>query len=138
LTALNEQERIFAADGGEGYKIECGKSGEPLITTMVPSEEEGLPNLYEFEMPPPFFKHFVGDPPKHINAYEVCDILVNSTGMYLTRLQLWRLHEEKLQLRKSHLDHWAATIDRTGTERPVDAIIAPPAPYAAVPHGANT
>ena len=49
--------------------------------TMVPLEEEGLPNVFEFEMPPPFFRHLVGDSPKHLDAYEVCDILVDKFGM---------------------------------------------------------
>jgi amidase len=48
------------------------------------------------------------------------------------------LHKEKRELRKSHLDHWEATKSRTGTGRPVDAIISPAVAYTAVPHGLNT
>ncbi|KIK68785.1 hypothetical protein GYMLUDRAFT_1009097 [Collybiopsis luxurians FD-317 M1] len=51
---------------------------------------------------------------------------------------LWNLHKEKRELRKSHLDHWEATVSRTGTGRPIDAIISPAVAYAAVPHGLNT
>ena len=52
--------------------------------------------------------------------------------------QLWQLHKEKRALRKSHLDHWEATVPRTGTGRPVDAILSPAVAYAACPHGCNT
>ncbi len=54
------------------------------------------------------------------------------------RDQLWQLHREKRALRKSHLDHWEATVSRTGTGRPVDAIISPAVAYAACPHGCNS
>ena len=54
------------------------------------------------------------------------------------RGQLWQLHQEKRALRKSHLDHWEATVARTGTGRPVDAILSPAVAYAACPHGCNT
>jgi len=55
-----------------------------------------------------------------------------------TAYELWQLHKEKRELRKSHLDHWQATSNHTGTGRPVDAIIAPAVAYPAVPHGLNT
>lgn len=50
---------------------ECAKSGEPLIRTMVPSEEEEAAEGYEFEPPYPFVKALVGDPPEHVKAYDV-------------------------------------------------------------------
>ncbi|CAL1695906.1 unnamed protein product [Somion occarium] len=53
----------------------------------------------------------------------------------LTAYQLWQLHKERRELRKEYFDHWQATEDVTGTGRPVDAIICPVSPYAAVPHG---
>lgn len=59
------------ADGNHDYKTECEKSGEPLIQTMVPSEEEEAAEGYEFEAPYPFVKALVGDPPIHMSAYEV-------------------------------------------------------------------
>jgi amidase len=62
----------------------------------------------------------------------------DSAYVYLTVSQLWQLHKEKRDLRKSHLDYWQATVNQTGTGRPVDAIISPAAPYVAVPHGLNT
>ncbi|KAF9528397.1 general amidase [Crepidotus variabilis] len=120
LEIYKNAETIFVADGGHDYLTECAKSGEPLITTMVPSEEEDIAEGYEYHAPTPYVKMLVGEP-KHHEAYE-----------------LWRLHEEKLRLRKSHLDHWARTADKTGTGRPVDAIISPAVAYTAVPHGLNT
>lgn len=38
---------------------------------------------------------------------------------------------EKREFQKSYMDYWNSTIDITGTGRPVDAIIAPLAPFAA-------
>ena len=55
----------------------------------------------------------------------------------ITAYQLWRLQKKKTEIRKKHLDHWNATRDKTGTGRPVDAIISPMAAYAAPPHGKN-
>lgn len=51
--------------------------------------------------------------------------------------QLWQIQKKKRDLRKEYLDHWEKTAEVTGTGRPVDAIIAPNAPYAAPPHGLN-
>ncbi|KAH7929984.1 amidase [Leucogyrophana mollusca] len=55
----------------------------------------------------------------------------------LVKTLLWQLHKEKRALRKAYLDHWNATKSRTGTGRPVDAIISPAVAYTAVPHGLN-
>ncbi|KAF8196067.1 general amidase, partial [Pholiota molesta] len=121
LEIYKNAETIFVADGNHDYLTECAKSGEPLIRSMVPSHEEEVAEGYEFEPPYPFVKVLVGDDPEHLNAYD-----------------LWRLHEEKRELRKSHLDHWEKTVSQTGTGRPVDAIISPAVAYAAVPHGMNT
>ncbi|KDR80683.1 hypothetical protein GALMADRAFT_60825 [Galerina marginata CBS 339.88] len=112
LEIYKNAESIFVADGNHDYRTECAKSGEPLIETMVPSVEEETAEGYEFEPPHPFVKTLVGE--------------------------LWRLHDEKRELRKSHLDHWQKTVYRTDTGRPVDAIISPAVAYTAVPHGLNT
>jgi hypothetical protein len=50
---------------------------------------------------------------------------------------LWQVQKERAALRKEYVDHWEATVDQTGTGRPVDAILAPCAPYAAPLHGMN-
>lgn len=50
--------------------MECAKSGEPLIRTMAPSEEEEVAEGYEFEPPYPFVKALVGEP-EHYLAYDV-------------------------------------------------------------------
>ena len=55
----------------------------------------------------------------------------SSIGAY----ELWQLHKQKQELRGEYLDHWEATTTATGTNRPVDAIISPAAPFAAPPHG---
>ncbi|OBZ78579.1 Acetamidase [Grifola frondosa] len=115
LEIYKNAETIFAADEGTGYRTECALSGEPLIQTMRPSVD-----AHEYPLDEPFAKTIVGKV-KHLNAYE-----------------LWKLHEEKRALRKSHLDHWEATVARTGTGRPVDAIISPAVACAACPHGCNS
>jgi hypothetical protein len=52
--------------------------------------------------------------------------------------ELWGLHKQRRALQKEYLDHWEATISKTGTGRPVDAIISPAAAYPAPPHGLNS
>lgn len=53
----------------------------------------------------------------------------------ISAYELWKLHKKRIALREEYLNAWRATADATGTGRPVDAIIAPVAPYAAPPHG---
>ncbi|THH06919.1 hypothetical protein EW145_g3745 [Phellinidium pouzarii] len=55
----------------------------------------------------------------------------------LSAYELWQLQKKRTELRKAHLDLWESTASLTGTGRPVDAIISPVAPYAAIPHGKN-
>ena len=84
-------------------------TNEPIIDTMSPDVIDPINPEH-----PPFL------PPASISAYE-----------------LWQLHKEKRELREEYLTHWEATATVTGTNRPVDAIIAPVAPFAAPPHGKN-
>ncbi|OSD03465.1 general amidase [Trametes coccinea BRFM310] len=83
----------------------CLTTGEPLINSMVP-----------------------GADPNDVPAFRV-------PRKPLTAFQQWQLNKERRALRKAHLDRWEATISETGTGRPIDALICPVAPYAAVPHG---
>lgn len=39
--------------------------------------------------------------------------------------QMWKLQAERTALCKSYLDYWNGSATRTGTGRPVDAIISP-------------
>lgn len=81
-------------------------TGEPIISTMIPEADE-------MEFRPTF------QPPSGgVSAYE-----------------LWQAQKKKRDLRQEYLAHWEATNQATGTGRPVDAIIAPVAPFAAPPHG---
>ncbi|KAB5588808.1 Amidase [Ceratobasidium theobromae] len=111
----NIEKQIFLADGGEDYARECALSGEPHIQTMDPT-------LY---------------------SHEVHDTdLTKNKGIEIIKplsvWELWELHKTKRDLRKEYLDHWNATVSRTSTGRPVDAIISPAIPYAATPHGKNS
>ncbi|KAG5641538.1 hypothetical protein DXG03_004797 [Asterophora parasitica] len=115
LEIYKNAETIFVADGGHDYREQCALSGEPVIETMVPPND-----AYPSQLSEPFVKTLVGEA-SHLSAYD-----------------LWQLHKEKRELRKSHHDHWERTVSRTGTGRPVDAIISPAVAYTAVPHGMNT
>ncbi|KAL4244286.1 amidase family protein [Abortiporus biennis] len=115
LDIYRNTEKIFAADAGHDYRVECEKSGEPLIATMRPEDD---PHPYSLEIP---LAKVLAAATEHLNAYD-----------------LWQLHKEKRILRKSHLDHWEATVSQTGTGRPVDAIISPAVAYVACPHGLNS
>lgn len=59
------------------------------------------------------------------------------TGEKVTAYQLWQTQKLKTQLRQEYLARWESTTSISGTGRPVDAIIAPCAPFAAPPHGKN-
>lgn len=47
----------------------------------------------------------------------------------------WQLLKQRLRYTKATLEHWNATVSRTSTGRPVDAIIAPGNSNAPHPHG---
>jgi len=115
IDILRNSEQIYAADGGHDFRTECDLSGEPVLHSMLPTTD-----AHESALDEPFRKTIIGEM-VHRSAYD-----------------LWLLHKEKRALRKSHLDHWEKTVERTGTGRPIDAIISPAAPYTAVPHGLNT
>lgn len=125
------------SDGGHDYQTVCAASGEPLIADMTPGSD-GIPDPedhphfldhhdYQHEHTqtkwPWLIKVLTGEP-FHRSAWEVS---VNYVFRVWPRSKhinkLWQLHKEKRELRKSYLDHWNSTIDRTGTGRPVDAII---------------
>ncbi|KAJ8495856.1 hypothetical protein ONZ51_g1447 [Trametes cubensis] len=53
----------------------------------------------------------------------------------ISAYELWQLHKKRTSLREEYLAHWRATAASTGTGRPVDAIIAPVAPFPPPPHG---
>ena len=53
----------------------------------------------------------------------------------ISAYELWQLHKKRITLREEYLAHWRATAASTGTGRPVDAIIAPVAPFPPPPHG---
>jgi amidase len=56
----------------------------------------------------------------------------------MTAYELWQVQKLKRDLRQGYLDYWNASVELTGTGRPVDAILSPCAPYVAPPHGMNT
>ncbi|THH02822.1 hypothetical protein EW026_g23 [Hermanssonia centrifuga] len=102
---------IWTSGSGEDYKTVTAATGEPVLTSMdivdENSESTGTLNTFLPEQ-------------QHVSAY-----------------QLWQVQKEKTALRQKYLEHWNSTVQSTGTGRPVDAIIAPVAPYTAVPHGMN-
>lgn len=88
------------------------ESGEPILVGMMDPDA------------PPSTKE---------NSWSATVTTPGSTSSY----ELWQLQKRRVDLRNEYLDHWEATVTTTGTGRPVDAIIAPCAPYAAPPHGLN-
>ncbi|KZT30413.1 general amidase [Neolentinus lepideus HHB14362 ss-1] len=96
---------IWTADGGADYRAALLTVGEPLINSMKPDADP----------------HEVVAHRKHREPLTVYD--------------LWQVHKQKRQLRKEYMDLWNSTASKTETGRPIDALICPPAPYAAVPHG---
>jgi len=101
---------IWLAGSTDDYAAVTALTGEPVISTMR-LDLGGLPSSKTRSAVPPS---------KTISAYD-----------------LWQIHKQRSVLRKEYLDHWEATVAKTGTDRPVDAIISPVAPYAAPPHGEN-
>ncbi|KDQ53028.1 hypothetical protein JAAARDRAFT_39744 [Jaapia argillacea MUCL 33604] len=108
-------ESIFVADGLYDFRKACEESGEPFIQTCSPIDD---PHAWTLE--------------------ETLTTTLLGEIRPMSAWELWQLHKEKRALRKAQLDHWQATVKRTGTGRPIDAIISPAAPYTAVPHGLNT
>ncbi|KAG6888252.1 hypothetical protein C0995_009453 [Termitomyces sp. Mi166 len=109
-TILETGVSVFAAGAAEDFSAVRAESGEPLIKSMVPGKE------------------LTGD-----DSFMSTDQAA-PTSVY----ELWQFHKKKRDLRQGYLEHWLATVNETGTGRPVDAIIAPVAPFTAVPHGRNS
>ena len=78
-----------------------------------------------------------GEPRLTSMALEGADAV--DTGVYYTpgisAYELWQLHKKRITLREEYLAAWRATASVTGTGRPMDAIIAPVAPFPPPPHG---
>lgn len=108
---------IETADMAQGVLNECSATGEPFIISMEPKDADAALNAPPGQDPPQKPSPFH---PKHLTTYE-----------------LWKLHELKRQLRKDYLDEWQASVKRTNTGRPIDALITPVAPFVAPLHGKN-
>jgi amidase len=118
LEILQNLSHIYCADAGEDFTRACAPTGEPLLKSMA---------TYDPHNPKPL-------PPPVDQPLEKA-LVTNMTT--ISAYELWQLHKERRALRKEYLDHWEKTIERTGTGRPVDAIICPAAPYAAPIHAHN-
>ena len=64
-SVLTCQERIYAADGGHDFRVQCELSGEPLIMSMTPDTD-----AHETTLDVPLAKVLAGEP-VHLSAYEV-------------------------------------------------------------------
>ena len=106
------QSAIWSAGAKEDYRVATLPSGEPVIASMnlaIDNPELSAENVPAFRLLP-----------DGISAYE-----------------LWQVQKSKRDLRGEHLDYWNASVELTGTGRPVDAILSPCAPFVAPPHGMN-
>ncbi|KAJ8456762.1 hypothetical protein ONZ45_g18587 [Pleurotus djamor] len=99
---------VWRAGASADFVTHTAKTGEPILSSMDPEHTD--PDK------PPTRERKV----KVIPAYD-----------------LWQTHKQKRELREEYFAHWQSTVSSTGTGRPVDAIICPVAPYAALPHGKN-
>ncbi|KAG6827461.1 hypothetical protein H0H92_011700 [Tricholoma furcatifolium] len=104
---LNTAAFIYTAAAAEDFAVVSVESGEPRITSMAPGRE----------------------------TTERFDLLGSVHTSPPTAHELFQTHKHKRDLREAYLAHWLATQNETGTGRPVDAIIAPVAPFTAAPHG---
>ena len=105
--AVRLKNNIWSAGTAEDFMVTTSTSGEPIISTMIPTGNEAT----------------------------IASFRPRKGG--LTAYQLWQVQKERRDIRAVYLEHWNDTVVRTGTERPMDAIICPTAPYAAPPHGQN-
>ncbi|KAG6880004.1 hypothetical protein C0992_008211 [Termitomyces sp. T32_za158] len=99
---------IFRAGAAEDFAAVSAESGEPLITSMVPGKE--------------------------LTEIDPSMVLIKAP---LSAYELWQFQRKKRDVRQDFFERWNATVSETGTGRPVDAILAPVAPFTAVPHGKN-
>ncbi|KAG6868648.1 hypothetical protein C0993_012692, partial [Termitomyces sp. T159_Od127] len=99
---------IFRAGAAEDFAAVSAESGEPLITSMVPEKE--------------------------LRDIDPSMVLTEAS---ISAYELWQFQKMKLDVRRDFLERWIETVSDTGTGRPIDAIIAPVAPFTAVPHGKN-
>ena len=105
--AVRFKNNIWSAGATEDFMVTTSTSGEPIISTMIPTGNEAT----------------------------IASFRPRKGG--LTAYQLWQVQKERRDIRAAYLEHWNNTVASTGTERPMDAIICPAAPYAAPPHGQN-
>jgi len=96
---------IWNAGSSEDFMNTVSESGEPIISSMLPGNDQSISQFRSKE---------VGG----CTAYE-----------------LWQFQRAKRDIRTRYLEHWNDTVSSTGTGRPVDAIICPAAPFVATPHG---
>lgn len=97
---------IFGAGGDRDFDEVLEATGEPLLDSLIPEDVE----------------HYLKGVPRTIR------VGADAYG-------LWQHQKRKTELREMYLDHWNATVAKTGTGRPVDAIVLPVAPFPAPPHG---
>ncbi|KAA8644373.1 hypothetical protein EYZ11_001386 [Aspergillus tanneri] len=96
------------------------------------------------------------NPPSHVVAYKIARTTYNmdggadaryhfglsgevrpnpvilESGPQKSALEIAELNVEKRDYQKSYMDYWNTTVELTGTGRPVDGLICPCAPFAAV------
>lgn len=128
LPSVSDLSRPPLTDPMERHVVTLGKTSIEAVKALQQSYPQPS------DSSPPHFEP--GEEP----ATDPADVVSGEGDSPKTAWELWQLHAERRDLQKSYLDHWAATGNdgKTGTGRPVDAIIAPVAPYPAPPHGYNS
>ncbi|KAG8883712.1 hypothetical protein FRB97_006023 [Tulasnella sp. 331] len=126
IDVFHTTEAIYMADGGDDFRDACAPTDEPLLQTMSPNGGHDVDD-HPWDPHPTYM-----DEPLGLTA----SIRLQGKGK-LSAHELWAIHKRKREIMKHYLDHWESTTARTGTGRPIDAIICPVAPFAAPPHGLN-
>ncbi|EJU04610.1 general amidase [Dacryopinax primogenitus] len=110
---------LFLSDGGTDFVAHTSlPPHELLLTTVFPRPDS------------PFSHPSLALPPPAENT-----LLLPHPSIPVH--ELYSLHVEKRQLAKGFLDAWISSRTRTGTGRPVDALLAPVMATPAPPHGRN-
>ncbi|KAK7064026.1 amidase domain-containing protein [Favolaschia claudopus] len=102
---------------------------DEIVSTILQIFNAGAGEDFKTETAP------TGEPIITSMALEDDDFVFFPVNTGISTFESWQLQKKKRDLRQEHMKHWDDTVLRTGTGRPVDAIISPIAPFTATPHG---
>ncbi|BGP12260.1 hypothetical protein JCM10213_000046 [Rhodosporidiobolus nylandii] len=119
--AMKEMKEALEA---KGHKVidytppEAAKGAELLVSIFLADGGADVNHECAISGEPNLGGVLAGAQPKHLSTYE-----------------FWQLSYARRRYIAEQLKAWESTKDLTGTGRPIDAIISPPAPYVSFKHG---